>query len=770
MFSFEGDFKTRPKVSLGGASRKEEKSSLLHRTQEERCKREEKKRRLKNAIIIQSFVRGYKDRKHQYSIQRSEFDRCAALTQSEGNVSITHETSLTLLVRQLQFFYRQKEDSKRLMWIGQHLMKQIAQFVKQLTGPDRLYMKCLFHIKRLLGLCCRLLQHCNEDSLNVALPLRMIEVFVSESKYLPKLQDANYVASIVEHILHYMIKKGYYRSFYLLINCKLPSSIEYTDVSRVPTAKILLENVLKPLHFSYRSCPEGSRIQIFTAFTEEFLAAPFTDQIFNFIIPALADIQIAFPAAMFLTETWLSNCSGPDIAMALPNNYTYVGRNRVLKEGGGIAIIFKREFSCKWEDLDFPNCEAGFFKLSLTPHFTLSGTLIYRPPGSANSWASSFPELIAPLILQATNFLVVGDLNIHFNLTSCPIGMRLLQDLAALDLHLHNSGPTHKAGNLLDPIISNLNCITHHSSSPVIWSDHFTVNFSIRIPAHNNSSTLPPHKASRTWKRLNIDKLNSCLDNSKPTSLIISTKDVSAVNSWLNTALDLCLPTQRNKSQFHHPPAPWFNDSLRLEKSRCKKLERLWRSDYCTLKKANYKAALRTYHTACDTARANHANSIILKAQNRPKALFKLVKDLSGMSSAPKDPSLDSSQCNALAKFFLDKIDKIYAILDATPNAPTILEPLPVSASNTNSREGSDSEDEEEAIGRMSNTTGDGKISIQYITEECLKKLDTKQQINNLLNMVWRDCASEEVFTLMASICHRLMVQHRMMNYDARSN
>lgn len=58
---------------------------------------------------------------------------------------------------------------------------------------------------------------------------------------------------------------------------------------------------------------------------------------------------------------------------------------------------------------------------------------------------------------------------------------------------------------------------------------------------------------------------------------------------------------------------------------------------------------------------------------------------------------------------------------------------------------------------------GDGRISVQYITEECLKKLDTKQQTNTLLNMVWRDSASEEVFTLMASICHILMVQHRMM-------
>ncbi|KAJ1099719.1 hypothetical protein NDU88_004818 [Pleurodeles waltl] len=439
MFSFEGDFKTRPKVSLGGASRKEEKSSLLHRTQEERRKREEERRRLKNAIIIQSFVRGYKDRKQQYSIQRSEFDRCAALTQSEGNVSITNETSLTLLVRQLLFFYRQREDSKRLMWICQHLIKQNAQFVKQLAGPDQ--RTCLFQIKRLLGLCCRLLQHCNEDNLNVALPLRMIEVFSSESTYLPELQDASYVASIVEQILHYMIKKGYYRSFYLLIHCKLPPSIEYTDVSRVPTAKILLENVLKPLHFLYRSCPEGARIQIFTAFTEEFLAAPFTDQIFNFIIPALADIQIAFPYEFFLNALLTSE-----------------------------SQLSRRSDKAPW-----------LFYFVLRVGETYLGTL------------------------SEEGLLVY---------------LRVLQ------------------------------------------------NF---------------------------------------------------------------------------------------------------------------------------------------------------------------------------------------------------LSQLPVSASNTNPQEGSDSEDEEENHSRMSTTTGDGKISMQYITEECLKKLDTKQQTNNLLNMVWRDCASEEVFTLMASICHTLMVQHRMM-------
>ncbi|XP_063777972.1 ubiquitin-protein ligase E3C [Pseudophryne corroboree] len=436
MFSFEGDFKTRPKVSLGGASRKEEKASLLHRTQEERRKREEERRRLKNAIIIQSFIRGYKDRKQQYSIQRSEFDNCA----NSPTFNVTADGStLSLLVRKLLFFYTQNEDSKRLIWICHNLIKHNSQFVHQLTGPDRL--TCLYQIKRLLGLCCRLLQHCHDDSLNIALPMRMVEVFSSENTYLHVLPDAISVASLIEQILHYMIQKGYYRSLYLLVNNRLPSSIEYIDVFKVPIAKILLENIMKPLHFMYNSCSDGARQRVFSAFTREFLAAPYTDQIFHLIIPALADVHNAFPYERYLSALLDEKRQGPQKCDQAP-----------------------------W-----------LFYVVLTVGETYLGTL-------------------------------------------------------------------SEEGMLL------------------------------------------------------------------------------------------------------------------------------------------YLRVLQTF-----------------------------------------------------------------------------LSQLPVSSATNQQELNSDSEDEDEDISKMVTTIGDGKISVQYITEECLKRLDTKHQTNTLLNMVWRDSASEEVFTLMASICHTLMVQHRMM-------
>uniref|UniRef100_A0A8C6NWV2 Ubiquitin-protein ligase E3C n=1 Tax=Nothobranchius furzeri TaxID=105023 RepID=A0A8C6NWV2_NOTFU len=300
MFSFEGDFKTRPKVSLGGASKKEEKASLLHRTQEERKKREDERKRLKNAIIIQSYIRGYQDLKQQYAIQRSMFDECAGQSKAGGAQQVMDGAALCLLSRQLIFFYRQSIDAHRLIWLCQNLVKHNSRFVKLLVGPQK--QTCMFQIKKILGFCCRLLDNCTDESLNVAVPMRMLEIFSTEKTYLPVIPDANYVASLREQILHYMVQKGYYRSLYALVNHRLPSSLEYSDAPSIPLASTLLEHILKPLHFTYSTCTEGARQFVFAAFTKEFISAPFTEQIFHFFIPALSDCRLSFPFEAFLSS------------------------------------------------------------------------------------------------------------------------------------------------------------------------------------------------------------------------------------------------------------------------------------------------------------------------------------------------------------------------------------------------------------------------------------------------------------------------------------
>lgn len=115
------------------------------------------------------------------------------------------------------------------IWLCQNLVKFNSQFVKLLMGPQS--QTCLFQVKRILGFCCRygpkiliwvtkkkgiyfpfclhrLLQCCRDDSLNVTVPMRMLEVYSSEKTYHPVVPDALCLTSLLEQILHYMVQKG----------------------------------------------------------------------------------------------------------------------------------------------------------------------------------------------------------------------------------------------------------------------------------------------------------------------------------------------------------------------------------------------------------------------------------------------------------------------------------------------------------------------------------------------------------------------------------
>lgn len=58
----------------------------------------------------------------QHSVQRSAFDRHASASQSGGTFSVASGPNLTLLVRRLLFFYKQSEDSKRLVSVNYVLL------------------------------------------------------------------------------------------------------------------------------------------------------------------------------------------------------------------------------------------------------------------------------------------------------------------------------------------------------------------------------------------------------------------------------------------------------------------------------------------------------------------------------------------------------------------------------------------------------------------------------------------------------------------------
>ncbi|KAG9291049.1 hypothetical protein G9A89_012921 [Geosiphon pyriformis] len=116
MFSFEGDFKSRRQINLGGQRYQEDRQLLLRRTQDQRKAREAERLRLKSATKIQAFYRGRKAASNARDSERSNWDQEAQIfLEKSGKWDAETAHVLTHLVRSFLFFYRQHLDSQRFL-------------------------------------------------------------------------------------------------------------------------------------------------------------------------------------------------------------------------------------------------------------------------------------------------------------------------------------------------------------------------------------------------------------------------------------------------------------------------------------------------------------------------------------------------------------------------------------------------------------------------------------------------------------------------------
>ncbi|XP_064626388.1 ubiquitin-protein ligase E3C-like isoform X2 [Lineus longissimus] len=296
MFSFEGDFRRKPLQSLRGASRKDQTADLLLRNQKERQKREDQRKRLSSAIKIQSFYRGATTRASQKNVERERFDAVFTKTQRKQTYMELH-----LLTKKLLFFYSDATDSQRLTNLCQIILKQrelILGTIQEEQGDST-----LFQIKHLLVLCCRYLETIASSSAPLAVPMRMLEVFTDPQTYAKHVKDpgGGTAKQIVEHIMVYLVGKGYLTSLRNILEYRVPSGLERSPNPPVPVAHNLFLLTIKPLQIVTESADQNIRNIILCSFCREFFCQEYSDQIHQFLIPALAAMTDApFPFIAFL--------------------------------------------------------------------------------------------------------------------------------------------------------------------------------------------------------------------------------------------------------------------------------------------------------------------------------------------------------------------------------------------------------------------------------------------------------------------------------------
>ena len=164
--------------------------------------------------------------------------------------------------------------------------------------------------------------------------------------------------------------------------------------------------------------------------------------------------------AGIITETWLKeNNDVWQLSDLNTVNLKMDPVNRKGKTGGGIALVYNKLCSVtKLKCKKFGLIESGLRSVTYQGiNVTVLG--LYRPPYTMknkytdNKFVDDFLGLLAETLPLHNNFIIMGDINFHWNDTLNPLTDILNNSLNALGLKQLVQEFTHKDGNIIDTII-----------------------------------------------------------------------------------------------------------------------------------------------------------------------------------------------------------------------------------------------------------------------------------------------------------------------------
>ncbi|BFZ16582.1 hypothetical protein BsWGS_19621 [Bradybaena similaris] len=288
MYSFNGEFRQRPVQSLRGASKNEKKDSLLQRAQEERRRREENRLQIASATKIQSVFRGYKTRKALWATVRREFD---SRFQSKCNPAGVEVSTLQWCIPKLCLFFRQDLDSQRLISLCQCVIRQKDDYLNSLQ-PRSVYLQ----MSNLLAVVIRYLNSIADSNAPIAIPMRMLEIFLSPSTYSSlNLGPGMDAYKLLSQLLRNLVNAGYFGCLRKLLNSRVPPSLEESAAPPTPVAESIFDLIMTPVSFAVSVSDQPFRQDILRKVTSSFLCEQYSEQIALFLLPAMAYGKYPFP-------------------------------------------------------------------------------------------------------------------------------------------------------------------------------------------------------------------------------------------------------------------------------------------------------------------------------------------------------------------------------------------------------------------------------------------------------------------------------------------
>ena len=262
-------------------------------------------------------------------------------------------------------------------------------------------------------------------------------------------------------------------------------------------------------------------------------------------------------------------------------------------------------------------------------------------------------------IHQVNEPLIVGDFNFHVDDLEKESAASFIDILNTFKLKQHVTFPTHVKGHTLDLVITldNDDAVSRIRKGDQL-SDHVSVLCDIlcyKPPPTTKNVTY------RCIRKIDIDQFKQdiqCLDLGCPEN---STEElVCKYNHSLRQLLDKHAPL-KSRTVIVRPKRPWLSESLKLQRSELRKLERRWRKNANPEDWASFTRCRKSFSDSLTKTKEDYYQNIIMENKMDQKKLFQLTKSLlQETSETPLPPHHTHGElANNFSDFFMSKISKI---------------------------------------------------------------------------------------------------------------
>ena len=258
------------------------------------------------------------------------------------------------------------------------------------------------------------------------------------------------------------------------------------------------------------------------------------------------------------------------------NGYKLQVQNRGEGRGGGIGVVYRDNITVnKVDGGSHSSFEFAVWSVKFTT-VHLSVITIYHPPSTMqnnkdNQFIDQFTEWLSENLPILPNVVITGNFNIHVNCKEWDNNAHIFTDtLKALGLQFHNDFQTHRLGNTLDFLITEINSQIQIDKcwAGIFISDHSTIEASLSI---SRSDLIKKHVAYRRLKDIQPEAIANNFD--KLTSEIIEVEIqnldelVDICEHKLKTVLDNHAPMMEKSVTIRHT-VPWFTTEITAQKRK----------------------------------------------------------------------------------------------------------------------------------------------------------------------------------------------------------